>query len=61
MERQEFWKLIEDARTRAAGDTYAVSEHAVEILAALPGARIVAAAQPFWDRPPTPPRHLYLD
>ncbi len=49
MERQEFWKLIEDARTRAAGDAYAVAGHAVEILAALSGARIVAAAQPFWD------------
>ncbi|HZE29962.1 MAG TPA: DUF4240 domain-containing protein [Actinoallomurus sp.] len=49
MDRQEFWKVIEDARLRAGGDVYAVADHAVEILVALSPEEIVRAAQPFWD------------
>ena len=49
MDRQAFWRVVEDARARASDDGDAVAAHAVEILATLPKAQIVAAAQPLWD------------
>jgi hypothetical protein len=49
MDRQEFWNIVETARARASGDMDAVADHAVSILAALPRAEIVEAAQPLWD------------
>jgi hypothetical protein len=49
MDRQGFWKVIDDARARASGDMHAVAAHAVEIVAALPPEEIVGAAQPLWD------------
>jgi hypothetical protein len=49
MDRQGFWKLIDDARARAGGDVYAVADHAVEILAGLSPEEITGAAQAFWD------------
>ncbi len=48
MNRQEFWTLVEEARTRAAGDD-TVAARAAAIMATWPRERIVEAAQPLWD------------
>ncbi|MBC6457893.1 DUF4240 domain-containing protein [Actinomadura sp. HBU206391] len=51
MDRQQFWDLIEDARTKASqgSDARTVADHATASLAALPREQIVGAAQPLWD------------
>ncbi|WP_329611668.1 DUF4240 domain-containing protein [Kitasatospora herbaricolor] len=53
MDTQQFWKLIEEARSQALTSTlddgYAVAERAAALLALRPVQEIVAAQQAFWD------------